>query len=174
MEGRHFSTHDGVTLFYRRWPVASGAPRGAILLFHRGHEHGGAWSTSSTSSTRRSSCVDARGHGRSPGAARPLPSFAASVREAVLRRPSRRSRRRPGEDGVIAQSVGAVLISTWRNDYAPKVRASSSPSPAFEVRFGSLARPGLRLLQKAKATACSPTQVELLTRSGIERLGPST
>lgn len=70
-----FSTHDGVELFYRHWPAtapAGFAPRKAILLFHRGHEHSGriahlvdelnlpefdffAW--------------DARGHGQSPARA---------------------------------------------------------------------------------------------------------
>lgn len=36
-----FATHDEQELFYRRWPAASGVPRGAVLLFHRGHEHSG-------------------------------------------------------------------------------------------------------------------------------------
>eukprot|EP01036_Dinobryon_divergens_P007817 gene7817-10429_t len=63
-------THDGESLFYRHWPATGGARRGAILLFHRGHEHG----------ARMAHLVDeldlpdfdffawdARGHGRSPG-----------------------------------------------------------------------------------------------------------
>jgi alpha-beta hydrolase superfamily lysophospholipase len=37
---RHFSTHDGVSLFYRHWPATAAQRRGAVLLFHRGHEHG--------------------------------------------------------------------------------------------------------------------------------------
>jgi alpha-beta hydrolase superfamily lysophospholipase len=39
-EGR-FATHDGVELFYRYWPSLPARPKGAILLFHRGHEHSG-------------------------------------------------------------------------------------------------------------------------------------
>ena len=82
-----FTTHDGVSLFYRHWPAADvqpGAARRAIVMFHRGHEHGGrmahlveelglqgfdffAW--------------DARGHGESPGARGDSPSFATSVRD---------------------------------------------------------------------------------------------
>ena len=67
-----FITHDGTELFYRKWPAVAKRAKGAVLLFHRGHEHGGrmahipeelglddfafyAW--------------DARGHGR-PGEAR--------------------------------------------------------------------------------------------------------
>ena len=36
-----FTTHDGVSLFYRHWPAADvqpGAARRAIVMFHRGHE----------------------------------------------------------------------------------------------------------------------------------------
>ena len=36
-----FTTHDGVELFYRHWPALRGPARGAVLLFHRGHEHSG-------------------------------------------------------------------------------------------------------------------------------------
>ena len=38
---RTFRTHDGVDLFYRHWPAPEGHARGAIVLFHRGHEHAG-------------------------------------------------------------------------------------------------------------------------------------
>ena len=36
---RHFTTHDDVELFYRHWPALTEKPRGAVVLFHRGHEH---------------------------------------------------------------------------------------------------------------------------------------
>lgn len=35
-----FRVFDGAELFYRHWPAA-GRPKGAIVLFHRGHEHSG-------------------------------------------------------------------------------------------------------------------------------------
>ena len=79
----HFQTHDGVSLFYRHRP-AQGRRRGAVVMFHRGHEHSGrmahlideldlpdfdffAW--------------DARGHGLSPGERGHSPSFGTSVRD---------------------------------------------------------------------------------------------
>lgn len=42
----HFSSADVLPLFYRHWPAATTAghvagTKKAILLFHRGHEHGG-------------------------------------------------------------------------------------------------------------------------------------
>ena len=155
-EDRHFPTHDGVSLFYRRWPVASGTARGAILLFHRGHEHGArlahlvdefdlpefefyAW--------------DARGHGQSPGERGYSPSFATSVRDVqtFVDHLGAQHGVSPEKTAVIAQSVGAVLISTWAHDYAPKVRALVLASPAFEVRlYVPFARPGLRLMHKIK------------------------
>ena len=79
-----FGTHDGVELFYRHWPATGATRRGAVVLFHRGHEHG----------ARMAHLVDeldlpdfdffawdARGHGRSPGARGHSPSFAHSVRD---------------------------------------------------------------------------------------------
>lgn len=156
VEERHFSTHDGQSLFYRRWPVASGTPRGAVLLFHRGHEHGGrighlvdeldladfefyAW--------------DARGHGQSPGERGYSPSFATSVRDVqtFLDHLGAEHGVDPETTAVIAQSVGAVIVSTWAHDYAPRIRALVLASPAFEVRlYVPFARPGLSLLHRIR------------------------
>lgn len=38
-----FLTHDGVELLYRHWPATQpgAGPRKAVVMFHRGHEHGG-------------------------------------------------------------------------------------------------------------------------------------
>src|SRR5580765_5315582 len=80
---RTFRTSDGTELFYRQWPV-EGTSSGAIVLFHRGHEHSG----------RMSHLVDelglddfefyawdARGHGRSPGPRGFSPSLGTSIRD---------------------------------------------------------------------------------------------
>ena len=154
-EERRFTTHDGAELFYRRWPALSETPRGAILLFHRGHEHGGrmahlvdelelpdhvfyAW--------------DARGHGRSPGARGGDTPFAAVVRDIdVFVRHLRATDGWAPEDlAIVAQSVGAVLAAAWVHDYAPRIRALVLASPAFSVRlYVPLARPGLAALHAA-------------------------
>src|SRR6188472_1176357 len=81
---RHFTTHDGVDLFYRHWPAASSPPAGAVLLFHRGHEHGGRMAHLVDELDLPDHAFyawDARGHGRSPGERGYSPSFAASVRD---------------------------------------------------------------------------------------------
>ncbi|GLS04682.1 hypothetical protein GCM10007860_18290 [Chitiniphilus shinanonensis] len=156
-EERQFQTFDQQHLFYRYWPATQGTqPSRAIVLFHRGHEHSGrlqhvvdelalpdvpmfAW--------------DARGHGRSPGPRGFSPSLAASVRDVddFVRHASEVSGVPIEQITVIAQSVGAVLVSTWVHDYAPKIRGMVLASPAFEVKlYVPLARPGLRVLEKLR------------------------
>lgn len=147
-----FITHDGVPLFYRHWP-ASGTSRGAIVLFHRGHEHSGrmghlvdeldlpdcdffAW--------------DARGHGRSPGARGFSPSLGTSVRDVQTFMEHIRTAHGIAlrDMAVVAQSVGAVLVSAWVHDYAPDIRCMVLASPAFKVKlYVPFARTGLRLMQ---------------------------
>ena len=149
-----FATHDGVELSYRHWPatVSADGPRQAVVLFHRGHEHGGrmahlvdeldlphydffAW--------------DARGHGLSPGARGDSPSFATSVRDVQTFIEHIGAQHGIAEQdlAVVAQSVGAVIVSTWAHDYAPKVRCLVLASPAFKVKlYVPFARPGLKLL----------------------------
>jgi len=151
-----FLTHDGVELLYRHWPATQpgAGPRKAVVMFHRGHEHGGrmahlpaeldlpdydffAW--------------DARGHGLSPGARGDSPSFASSVRDVqtFLDHLSATHAIEQTDMAVLAQSVGAVLISTWAHDYAPKVRCLVLASPAFKVKlYVPFARPGLKLLRQ--------------------------
>lgn len=151
-----FLTHDGVELLYRHWPASQpgAGPRKAVVMFHRGHEHGGrmahlpaeldlpdydffAW--------------DARGHGLSPGARGDSPSFATSVRDVqtFLDHISTTHAIPQTDMAVLAQSVGAVIISTWAHDYAPKVRCLVLASPAFKVKlYVPFARPGLKLLRQ--------------------------
>src|SRR4029453_5264962 len=151
-----FRTHDGVDLFYRHWPALQGAnpAGGAIVLFHRGHEHSGrmahlvdelnlpdfdffAW--------------DARGHGRSPGLRGFSPSLGTTVRDiqTFVEHLHDVFDVTPENIFVIAQSVGAVLVSTWVHDYAPKLRGMTLASPAFKVKlYVPFARNGLKLLHR--------------------------
>jgi alpha-beta hydrolase superfamily lysophospholipase len=152
-----FRTHDGETLFYRHWPATGGgARRGAIVLFHRGHEHG----------ARMAHLVDeldlpefdffawdARGHGRSPGERGYSPSFATSVRDVqtFVQHIGRAHGVAEADIHVVAQSVGAVLVATWAHDYAPRVRGLTLASPAFKVKlYVPFARPGLALMHKLR------------------------
>jgi alpha-beta hydrolase superfamily lysophospholipase len=149
-----FRTHDGVELFYRHWPAICKPARGAIVLFHRGHEH----------SARMAHVVDelvlpefdffawdARGHGRSPGARGDSPSFGTSVRDVqtFVDHIETRHGIAPENVGILAQSVGAVLVATWVHDYAPMIRAMVLASPAFRVKlYVPFALAGLALMRK--------------------------
>ena len=149
----HFSTHDGESLFYRRWPATSAARRGAIVMFHRGHEH----------SARMAHLVDeldlpdfdilawdARGHGRSPGARGFSPSIGHSVRDVqtFVEHIEAAHGVAPADMHILAQSVGAVLVAAWAHDYAPRVRGLTLAAPAFEVKlYVPFARQGLALMQ---------------------------
>ena len=153
-----FASHDGVELFYRVWPARSGAAKGAVVVLHRDHEHGGrvahiaeelglddfdfyAW--------------DARGHGRSPGERGHSPSFAHTVRDldCFVRHIRETSGFAMDEIAVVAQSVGAVVAATWVHDYAPNIRALVLASPAFSVKlYVPFAKEGIALWQKLKGT----------------------
>lgn len=155
-EKLNFTTHDGVALFYRRWPATTAARRGAVVLFHRGHEHGGrmahlvdelnlpdfdfyAW--------------DARGHGLSPGVRGDSPSLGHSVRDiqTFVDHLCNTFDLQESDIAVVAQSVGAVLASTWAHDYAPRIRCQVLASPAFKVKlYVPFARQGLRLLRSLR------------------------
>jgi alpha-beta hydrolase superfamily lysophospholipase len=149
----HFTTHDGLSLFYRRWPAVTAPRRGCVVMFHRGHEHSGrmahlvdelnlpdfdffAW--------------DARGYGLSPGTRGFSPSLATSVRDVqcFIDHIAATYAIAPADMAVLAQSVASVVIAVWAHDYAPDVRCLVLASPAFKIKlYVPFARTGLRLMQ---------------------------
>lgn len=149
-----FSSFDGTSLFYRYWPgLTNRARKKAIILFHRGHEHGAriahlvdelhmpdyaffAW--------------DARGLGRSGGERGYAENFGCLVKDvdAFVRHISSAYGITMEDIAVIAQSVGAVAVATWVHDYAPNIRCMVLASPAFKVKlYVPFARQGLALMQ---------------------------
>ena len=148
-----FETHDGVSLFYRYWPAVSDSPKGAVVLFHRGHEHSGRMAHLSDELDLPDFAVfawDARGHGRSPGERGYSPSLGTSVRDVqgFVDHIAATYGIAVEDMAVVAQSVGAVLIATWVHDYAPKIRCMVLASPAFKVKlYVPFARLGLKLQQ---------------------------
>ncbi|MER8459886.1 bifunctional alpha/beta hydrolase/class I SAM-dependent methyltransferase [Mesorhizobium sp. M1300] len=152
---RSFKSHDGTEIFYRYWPALSEHRKGAILLFHRGHEHGGRMAHLVDELQMPDHAFyawDALGTGRSAGERGYAPSFAALVRDIDC------FVREIGSDGfarrdiaLIAQSFGAVLAAAWVHDYAPDIRALVLASPAFSVKlYVPFAKQGIALWQKLK------------------------
>ncbi|BCH30412.1 hydrolase [Mesorhizobium sp. L-8-10] len=151
---RSFRSHDGAQIFYRCWPARSPRTRGAVVLFHRGHEHGGRMAHLVDELGLDDHAVyawDARGHGRSSGERGHSPSFAASVRDidCLVKEITARDGIAVEDITVIAQSVGAVLAAGWVHDYAPRLRALVLAAPAFDVKlYVPFARQGIALWQK--------------------------
>ncbi len=150
-----FATHDDVALFYRHWPAAAEA-RGAIVLIHRGHEHSGRMAHLADELGLPDFDVfayDMRGHGRSPGVRGDSPSVSHSVRDVqtFVGHIAAAHGVNVTDIVIVAQSVGAVLASTWAHDYAPKIRGLVLASPAFKVKlYVPFARPGLALMRKLR------------------------
>jgi alpha-beta hydrolase superfamily lysophospholipase len=153
---KQFETHDGVRLFYRHWPAANSQADRAIVLFHRGHEHSGRLQHIVDELNLPEFAMfawDARGHGKSPGERGDSPSFATSVHDVdrFVRHIAAQYGIRIENIAVIAQSVGAVLVSTWAHDYAPRVRCLVLAAPAFKVKlYVPFARSGLALQYKLR------------------------
>lgn len=151
-----FQIHDGQTLFYRHWPAVEGQPRGAVVLFHRGHEHSGRVAHLADELNLPGYDIfawDARGHGRSPGERGYSPSLADSVRDIQTFAEHIAANHGIALERIalVAQSVGAVLAATWVHDYAPPIRALVLASPAFKVKlYVPFARPGLKLMHRLR------------------------
>ncbi|WP_428832612.1 bifunctional alpha/beta hydrolase/class I SAM-dependent methyltransferase [Labrys okinawensis] len=151
-----FRSHDGIELFYRHWPALNAPAKGAVVLFHRGHEHSGRMAhlpDELAMPDYEFFAWDARGHGDSPGERGDAPSFGALVRDvqSFIDHIGAVHGFAPADIAVLAQSVGAVVASAWVHDYAPKIRALVVASPAFKVKlYVPFARPGLKLWQAYK------------------------
>lgn len=156
VEEHRFRTHDGVELFYRHWPAQAPQPRGAIVIFHRGHEHSGRVAHLPDELDLPDFAVfawDARGHGLSPGERGYSPSIGTSIRDvgSFIRHIEATHGIAEEDMAVVAQSVGAVLVAAWAHDYAPRIRCMVLASPAFKVKlYVPFARPGLALMHRLR------------------------
>ena len=139
-EQNYFTAGDGTQLFYRHWPAARERARGAVILFHRGHEHSGRLRhlvDELDLSDFAMFAWDARGHGRSTLCANPNLSLATFVQDVdtFIRYVSEEYRIAIEDIAVLGQSVGSVLLATWVHDYAPRIRCMVLAAPAFKVKL---------------------------------------
>ncbi len=153
--GHEFQTWDGSRLSYRAWLPDVPATR-AVLLFHRGHEHGGRWDAVARALVADGMAVfawDQRGHGRSAGPRGGAPDLAAVVRDAdeFARHVDRTHGVPTADTAVVASSLGAVVATAWVHDYAPPVRALVVAAAAFAVKlYVPLAIPALRVKERLR------------------------
>lgn len=152
-----FASFDGALLTYRHWPAETPSDK-HVMLFHRGHEHGGRQQHIVDELNAPDTdfyAWDARGHGLNKGLRGYAPHFGALVQDAqaFFEHLQREHGVKPEQAAVIAQSVGAVIAATWVHDYAPRLRALVLASPAFSVKlYVPGAIPGLTLLQALRGT----------------------
>ncbi len=162
-----FETFDGTKLVYREWePHKSkeendkeGEEKKALIVIHRGHEHSGRLHDL----IEGMNCpdfyafgYDGRGHGESPGPRGYAPDFSYLVKDldTFVRYVSQKHGIEMKNIFVVANSVGAVIASTWVHDYAPQIRGMVLAAPAFKVKlYVPLALSGLRLLEMIKHPA---------------------
>lgn len=149
-----FDSVDGTRLFYRYWPTEQPGCRRALVLFHRGHEHGARMAHLADELDMSDYNVfawDARGLGRSSGERGYADSFGTLVKDVdvFIRHIAATYQIDVKDMAVIAQSVGAVAVAAWVHDYAPPIRCMVLASPAFKVKlYVPFARPFLSLLSK--------------------------
>ena len=189
---RTFRSWDGATIAYRFWPpgraAASTRSDGsegrsarseagrAVVLFHRGHEHGGRWQHVVDALGMDDVAVfawDARGHGRSAGERGAAESVSALVKDAeAFARHIRDAHGIRTEDTVVAaHSVGAVIAAAWAHDFAPPLAGLVLATPAFGVKlYVPGAVPLLRLRQSLLGDGYVKSYVKprLLTHDAAE------
>lgn len=136
-----FASFDGAPIFYRHWPAtAPTATTRAVLLLHRGHEHGGRMAHL-VDEFDLPACDffawDMRGLGQSPGARGAAESFGVLVKDADawLRHLAPAHGVAAENAVVVAQSFGAALAATWVHDYAPRLRGLVLAAPAFRINL---------------------------------------
>jgi alpha-beta hydrolase superfamily lysophospholipase/SAM-dependent methyltransferase len=150
---RTIPTWDGASLSYRAWLPPAPSDQ-ALLLLHRGHEHGARWQSVVDELALDDVAIfawDARGHGRSSGERGSAESVAALVKDLDVFASHITAEYGITADKMIvmAHSVGAVIAAAWVHDYAPPLRGLVLATPAFRVKLyvpGAL--PLLRLRQR--------------------------
>lgn len=152
-----FAAADKAEIFYRHWPSQNTeAPKRAIVMFHRGHEHSGRMQDVVDSigmPDYHCFAWDARGLGRSPGVRGAAENFGVFIKDAncFIQHIVEIYGIAVEDIAVVAQSVGAVIAATWVHDYAPNIRCMVLASPALKVKlYVPFARSFLALQQKFK------------------------
>lgn len=170
-----FTTWDGVELFYRAW-LTDTPKQKALILFHRGHEHSGRFQETVDLLALEDFSIfawDARGHGRSPGERGYAESFGCLVQDAdaFVRHICSHYRIPMENTGILALSVGAVVLSAWVHDYAPPIRVLVLGSPALRVKLYvpfALFFLRLQLMVQGKAFVQSYVKAKMLTHDPKE------
>ena len=138
-----FNSIDQTRLFYRSWQpkiVRTDGVTRALIFLHRGHEHSGRIQSLVEQFGFQQDWAfawDARGHGYSPGARGDAPSFDVLVQDfnAFVAHIQKIYQIEPENIVIVANSVGAVIASTWIHDFAPRIRGVVMAAAAFKIKL---------------------------------------
>lgn len=149
-----FISHDKQVIFFRHWKETSNPADKTIVILHRGHEHSGRIEHIVNELNMPDTSFfawDVRGCGRTEGPRGYAPKFMTWVQdlEIFIKHINVQYHIPTTNITVIAQSVGAVIASTWVHDYAPQIKSLILASPAFSVDLiVPGAKQGIALYQK--------------------------
>ena len=130
----HFSSTDGLKLFYRRWTVPQ--PRGVCLLVHGLAEHSGRYSHVAQALTEQGFSVwalDHRGHGRSEGIRGDCRSLGDFVEDLHLLVKAVRATRPDLPLVLVGHSLGGLIALSYAAEHPGEVRAVAVSSPALKL-----------------------------------------
>src|SRR3989339_439250 len=140
----NFISFDKTELFYRTWKPKnsneSDIPGRVLILLHRGHEHSGRLQDlveGIASDDMWCFAYDGRGHGKNPGPRGYAPDFGFMIKDlnSFVQFLIEKHNIKMENITIVANSVGAVITSTWVHDYAPKIRAMILAAPAFYIKL---------------------------------------
>ena len=155
-----FTSFDNTELFYRAWePVTDTSSKKALIVIHRGHEHSGRLHDL-IDGMQAHDCwafgYDSRGHGRNEGQRGYAPHFSDLIKDldSFVSFISKKYDIPIQNMFIVANSVGAVIASTWVHDFAPPIRGMILAAPAFKIKlYIPFALLGLRILNAIKHPA---------------------
>lgn len=173
-----FNSFDGTELVYRSWsPKVESKKQRALIVLHRGHEHSGRLNDI-VEGLSADDCwafgYDGRGHGESPGERGYAEDFSFLVKdlETFVNYVCHKYHIEKEEIFIVANSVGAVIASTWVHDYAPNIKGMVLAAPAFNIKlYVPFALEGLKILNmvKQKAFITSYVKSKFLTHDVAEQ-----
>ncbi|HLE11201.1 MAG: hypothetical protein A2504_12475 [Bdellovibrionales bacterium RIFOXYD12_FULL_39_22] len=140
----NFISFDKTELFYRTWKPKNSnegdIPGRVLILLHRGHEHSGRLQDlveGIASDDMWCFAYDGRGHGKNPGPRGYAPDFGFMIKDlnSFVQFLIEKHNIKMENITIVANSVGAVITSTWVHDYAPKIRAMILAAPAFYIKL---------------------------------------
>lgn len=155
MKTGYFNGYKNDKLFYRVWNLEKG--KKALIIIHRGHEHSERLNHITSHEKFKEYKIfafDLRGHGYSKADASPI--FMDSVRDLdiFVNYLFDNYSIEVKDIFLLANSIGAVIASSWVHDYARNIAGMALLAPAFDINlYVPFAKEGIALLNKLVSDA---------------------